>query len=70
MNTPALTRGQRMVVELMVSGYGGEHTLSNRDIAERLWLSVRTVEGHLYRAYRRAHVHSRQELAALVGGSL
>jgi DNA-binding CsgD family transcriptional regulator len=40
--------------------------LSSREIAERLTLSVRTVEGHIYRAMARTGVASRDELAALL----
>ena len=39
--------------------------LSNKDIAARLYLSVRTVEGHLLSLYRKLGVHNRVE-AALV----
>ena len=39
--------------------------LSNRAIAERLSLSGRTVESHIYRATRKAGVSSRDELAKL-----
>ena len=41
--------------------------LSNRAIAERLTVSVRTVEGHLYRAGRKLGVSDRSQLAARVG---
>ncbi|MFY9922154.1 MAG: LuxR C-terminal-related transcriptional regulator [Mycobacterium sp.] len=42
--------------------------LSNRAVAERLTLSVRTVESHIYRAMTKAGVSSRDELAALMPG--
>jgi len=44
---------------------------SNRDIAESVGVSVRTVEGHLYQAYAKLHVTNREELGPLldlVGG--
>lgn len=40
--------------------------LSNREIAERLVLSVRTVEGHLYRIGTRLGLSDRRQLAALL----
>jgi DNA-binding CsgD family transcriptional regulator len=51
---------QREVVELAVAG------LSNREIAERLVMSVRTVEGHLYRACQRVGVNTRDELSSVI----
>ncbi|BBY82530.1 hypothetical protein MPUL_36880 [Mycolicibacterium pulveris] len=54
-----LTGRQREVVELVVAG------LSNREIAERLVMSVRGVEGHVYRACQRVSVSTREELAAI-----
>jgi DNA-binding CsgD family transcriptional regulator len=63
LRTPAglkLSGRQRDVVELVVAG------LSNRDIAERLVMSVRTVEGHVYRACQRVGAQSRDELASIV----
>ncbi|WP_240163146.1 helix-turn-helix transcriptional regulator [Mycolicibacterium sphagni] len=42
------------------------HGLSNKDIAEALSLSVRTVEGHVYQASTKVGISSRAELAALV----
>jgi DNA-binding NarL/FixJ family response regulator len=47
----------------MLAGSG----LSNREIAERLQLSVRTVEGHLYRAAGRVGARDRNELARAFG---
>lgn len=40
--------------------------LSNREIAEAVSLSIRTIEGHVYQASIKAGVSSRSELAALV----
>ena len=51
---------QRNVVELVVAG------LSNREIAEKLVMSVRTVEGHVYRACQRVGAQSREELASII----
>ena len=40
--------------------------LSNREVAERLTLSVRTVESHIYRAKLKTEITSRDELAGLI----
>lgn len=40
--------------------------LRNRDIAERLFISERTVENHIYRALERSGLRSRAQLAAAV----
>ncbi len=40
--------------------------LSNREVAERLSLSVRTVESHIYRAMAKTGTTSRDDLAALL----
>ena len=40
--------------------------LSNRAVAERLTLSIRTVESHIYRAMMKTGTTSRDELAALM----
>lgn len=55
-----LTGREREVIELVAIG------LSNRDIADRLVTSVRTVEGHVYRACQRVGAKSRAELAAIL----
>ncbi|WP_200820457.1 helix-turn-helix domain-containing protein, partial [Mycolicibacterium houstonense] len=39
--------------------------LSNRQIADRLCLSVRTVDGHLYRMFAKLGVEDRDHLARL-----
>jgi len=55
-----LTGKQREVAELVVAG------LSNKQIAERTYSSVRTVEGHIYRACQRVGASSREELAEIL----
>jgi DNA-binding NarL/FixJ family response regulator len=52
-----LTAAERPVAELAAQG------LRNRDIASTLHLSVKTVETHLSRAYRKLGVSSKAELA-------
>jgi DNA-binding NarL/FixJ family response regulator len=37
--------------------------LSNRDIAQTLFVTLRTVEGHLTHAYMKLDISSRQQLA-------
>lgn len=54
------TGRQREVIEFVVAG------LSNREIADRLVMSVRTVEGHVYRACQSVGARSRDELAAIL----
>jgi DNA-binding CsgD family transcriptional regulator len=43
---------------------------SSKDIADRLVVSIRTVDAHLYRAYAKLGVHHRGELAAVLGVDL
>jgi DNA-binding CsgD family transcriptional regulator len=57
-----LTAREREVAELVASG------LRNREIATRLFISRRTVEASLSRAYAKLGVRSRSELAARFGG--
>jgi DNA-binding CsgD family transcriptional regulator len=68
-STPALRRAteplpltDREAEIVMMIGAG----LSNRAIAERLTVSVRTVESHIYRAMSKTGTTSRDELAALM----
>jgi DNA-binding CsgD family transcriptional regulator len=42
--------------------------LTNKEIAERLCLAVRTVEGHLYRAGVKLGTSDRKQFAALLRG--
>ena len=55
-----LTAREREIANLVAAD------MSNREIAERLTLSVRTVEGHIYRACAKFDVADREELAALI----
>jgi DNA-binding CsgD family transcriptional regulator len=55
-----LTPTEERVVELVVAGH------TNREVADRLYVSVRTVESNLTRTYRKLNVRSRTELAARV----
>lgn len=59
-----VTAREREVAGLVAQG------LSNRDIAERLTVSVRTVEGHIYRACIKLGVADRDELAKIVWNDL
>jgi DNA-binding CsgD family transcriptional regulator len=56
-----LTTREREITALAARG------LSNRTIAERLTVSVRTVEGHLYRAGLKLGVSERSALAEVLG---
>jgi DNA-binding CsgD family transcriptional regulator len=58
----ALSPSERRVVALAVEG------LSNRQIAEALFVTRKAVEWHLGNAYRKLDVRSRHELAAALGG--
>ena len=58
-----LTASERSVADLAATGH------SNREIADRLVLSVRTVESHLGSAYRKLGVRSRGQLVRALGPS-
>jgi DNA-binding CsgD family transcriptional regulator len=53
----ALTPTERRVVELASDG------LANKEIAQALYVSVKTVEGHLSQAYAKLGIRSRGQLA-------
>jgi DNA-binding CsgD family transcriptional regulator len=54
----SLTPGERRVAQLAAAG------LPNRDIAQHLFITARTVEGHLTHAYQKLAITSREQLAA------
>jgi DNA-binding CsgD family transcriptional regulator len=54
----SLTPGERRVAQLAAAG------LSNRDIAQNLFITARTVEGHLTHAYHKLAITSREQLPA------
>ena len=51
---------ERQIVALVVAN------LSNRQIADRLVISVRTVEGHLYRIFAKLGINNREQLIHLI----
>ena len=57
----SLTPSERRIVDLAAGG------ASNAEIAQGLFVTVKTVEMHLGHAYRKLGVHSRRELAGIVG---
>ena len=59
-----LTGSERQVAELVASG------MTNREVATRLFASVRTVEGHIAAVYRKLGIRSRSELAGRLGKEL
>jgi len=58
----SLTPSQRRVVELAAGG------MTNRQIAQSLFLTVKTIESHLAAAYDTLGVRSRQELPGVLDG--
>lgn len=58
--TLPFTQREREIALLVAQG------MSNRDIAEKVSLSVRTIEGHIYRASCKAGTAKRTDLARLV----
>jgi DNA-binding CsgD family transcriptional regulator len=54
----SLTASERRVAQLAAAG------LPNRDIAQNLFITTRTVEGHLTHAYQKLDITSREQLPA------
>ncbi|HKF15367.1 MAG TPA: AAA family ATPase [Gaiellaceae bacterium] len=57
----SLTASERRIAELASQG------LSNREIAQTLFVTARTVEGHLTSVFRKLQVDSRHEVPAALG---
>jgi ATP/maltotriose-dependent transcriptional regulator MalT len=57
-----ITAREREIANLVAAG------LSNRQIADRLVVSVRTVEGHVYRIFAKLGIDNRDQLIHLVRG--
>ena len=60
--TEALTPRERQVALLAARG------VRNRDIAQRLFITPKTVEWHLGNAYRKLELHSRGSLIGALSG--
>jgi DNA-binding NarL/FixJ family response regulator len=60
---PPFTDRQREIISLAAQG------LSNREIADRLIMSTRSVEGHFFRASQRVGASNRDQLIAILRGS-
>jgi DNA-binding NarL/FixJ family response regulator len=57
----SLTPSERRVAEMAASG------MTNRQIAQSLFLTVKTIETHLAAAYDKLGIRSRQQLPAILG---
>lgn len=55
---------QELQVALTVAG-----GLSNKAAAAQLFLSTKTIEAHLHRAYRKLGIHSRDELVPMLSSA-
>jgi DNA-binding CsgD family transcriptional regulator len=55
-----ITDREREIAHLVADG------LTNREIADRLGVSVRTIDGHLYRIFAKLRIEDRDQLARLV----
>jgi DNA-binding CsgD family transcriptional regulator len=57
----SLTPSERRVAQLAAAG------LPNREIAQHLFITTRTVEGHLTHSYQKLDITSREQLPAALG---
>ena len=57
-----LTASERRVAHMAAEG------LSNKEIAQVLFVTAKTVEQHLGRAYRKLDINSRRHLTAALAG--
>lgn len=61
--SPSLTAGERRVAELAAGG------ATNREIAQKLFVTVKAVEWHLSNAYRKLGIASRRDLPTALYGA-
>lgn len=59
---PKMTRREHQIALLVAQGE------SNNSIATRLHVSLRTIEGHLYRTFIKLDIQSREQLASIING--
>jgi DNA-binding CsgD family transcriptional regulator len=59
----ALTSSERRVARMAADG------MPNKEIAQALFVTVRTVEAHLHHAYQKLDISSREQLAAALRGT-
>jgi DNA-binding NarL/FixJ family response regulator len=62
MTPQSFTARQREIISLAAQG------LSNKDIADRLTMSIRSIEGHIFRASQRVGANSREQLISILQG--
>ena len=62
LQAPRLTPRELEIAKLASQG------LTNREIAERLVTSVRTVDNHLYQAYSKLGIRGREDLGRFFAG--
>jgi DNA-binding CsgD family transcriptional regulator len=58
----SLTAGERRTAAMAADG------MANREIAQALFVTEKTVEGHLRRAYRKLGISARSELPGALDG--
>ena len=63
MGWAALTEAELAVVRLVADG------LTNREVAERLYVSPHTVNGHLRHAFEKLDINSRVALTRIAAGT-
>jgi DNA-binding CsgD family transcriptional regulator len=63
LETPRLTPRELEIAKLAL------RDLSNREIADRLGIAVRTVDNHLHQAYSKLGIRGREDLGRLFGGT-
>jgi DNA-binding NarL/FixJ family response regulator len=54
----ALTSSERRVAEMAATG------MTNREIAQALFLTIKTIESHLHAAYDKLGISSRQQIGS------